>query len=115
MTLAVFHAVALGNALQQYAPNTQEFRAAFWQEAMAASATAWGLSSTTDLQYDWVSGARPDDFAQRVAFAKGVKLLANDDVSVQRLVMEVFHMERSASALSSPDFIQKVIQKQSLS
>jgi len=111
MTLAVFHAVALGNALKNHAPNTTEFRTLFWQEAMRASATAWRLSSATDLQYDWVSGDRPDDFAQRIAFSKGIKLLANDDLEIQKLVMEVFHMERSADVLSSPEFIQKVTEK----
>jgi 2-polyprenyl-6-methoxyphenol hydroxylase-like FAD-dependent oxidoreductase len=108
MTVSVLHALALNAALSEDTANMDEMLAHYWRGAMDASATAWSLAQSTDLQYDWVERERPENFEQAIAFSKGLKLLANQDLDVQRRVMEVFHVERLPSDLQSADIISGI-------
>lgn len=111
MTLGVLQANGLRSALEEFALDDPEFRSAYFRDAMSASEMAWDLAKSTDLQYPFVTGERPEGFEQAVAFSKGLRLVAAEDKEIQRLVMEVFHMEKSSDCLRDPAIIQKVMTK----
>ncbi len=111
MTVSVFHAVALASTLANLDPADEGFQRAYFAQAMAASDSAWQLAASTDLQYPFVSGERPVGFEQSVAFSRGLRLLAGEDPSVLRLVMEVFHLERSSACLRDEAIVSRVMSK----
>lgn len=109
MTLAVLHAVSLSNALAANSINSSEFRENYFNEAMLISGTAWQMAGNSDLEYDFVTGERPEGFEQIQQFSRGLKLLANKDKHVLRTLMEVFHLERPATDLRSPELASRVM------
>lgn len=109
MTLAVLQAVSLSNALGQHAVDTPEFLTEYFENAMSVTGTAWQMAGNSDLEYDFVTGERPKGFEQIKQFSRGLKILANRDKRVLRTLMEVFHLERPATDLRSPELASRVM------
>ncbi|NNC37658.1 MAG: hypothetical protein EX271_08205 [Acidimicrobiales bacterium] len=110
MTLAVLHALALKAALDAFDIDEPAFANVYFEGAMKVSGAAWQMAGASDLEYDFVTGERPQGFEQMQQFSKGLKLLANNDKDVLRTLMEVFHMERPAADLRSPELAARVMQ-----
>ena len=110
MTLAVLHALALSEALEVAGIEDEQFMETYFGGAMKVSGAAWQMAGASDLEYDFVTGERPQGFEQMQQFSKGLKLLANDDKEVLRTLMEVFHMERPAADLRKPELAARVMQ-----
>lgn len=111
MTLAVLHAVSLSNALKKNTMNDPEFLGSYFDGAMKISGVAWQMAGNSDLEYDFVTGNRPEGFEQMQLFSKGLKLLANKDKNVLKTLMEVFHLERPATDLRQPELAARVMKE----
>jgi len=109
MTLAVLHAVSLANALKGHPIDEVDFLKTYFNGAMKISGAAWQMAGNSDLEYDFVTGVRPEGFEQIQQFSRGLKLLANKDKDVLRTLMEVFHLERSAEDLRKPELASRVM------
>ncbi|WP_416877517.1 FAD-dependent oxidoreductase [Litorimonas sp.] len=109
MTLAVLHALSLSNALNAHAIDAPKFLDRYFDDAMKISGAAWHMAGNSDLEYDFVTGTRPEGFEQMQQFSKGLKLLANKDKNVLRILMEVFHLERPAADLRESNLAARVM------
>lgn len=111
MTVAARHANSLAAALDAQSTDNPAFMQAYLPPAMQASGEAWAIAGNADMAYPEVEGERPAGFEQILAFSRGLKLLANDDVEIQRLGMEVAHMMRSPRDLRTEDIAGRVMKK----
>ncbi len=110
MSVAVFHALGLADALDKHGLD-DGFSEAYFAAAMNASNAAWTLASYDDLEFSEVTGERPENFEQIAAFSRGLKLLGNDDPEIHRLSVEVAHMLRPPSLLQDEKVVGQVMRK----
>jgi flavin-dependent dehydrogenase len=110
MSVAVFHALGLADALDKNGLDG-DFCKDYFDAAMNASGAAWALASFDDLEFPEVTGERPQNFEQIAAFSRGLKLLGNDDPEIHRLSVEVAHMLRRPDLLQDEKIIGRVMQK----
>jgi 2-polyprenyl-6-methoxyphenol hydroxylase-like FAD-dependent oxidoreductase len=103
MTVAVRQALALREALAETGVDGPAFARRYLPSAAAAAEAAWTSTALIDLAYPEVTGERPPDFAQSLAFAQGLRLLADADPDVHRLQFEVLHLMRPAAELMEPE------------
>lgn len=108
MTVAARHAVALAETLRETGLDGPAFASRYLPRAAAGSEEAWQGTALIDLAYPEVTGDRPPDFAQSLAYARGVRTLADADPSVHRLQYEVLHLARPRSALGDPALAARV-------
>ena len=111
MTVAARHALALGVALDQFAPGEGDFAALYFEKALEATGDAWFLASTVDLAYPEVTGERPADFKMQQAFRFGLRWLADDDESVHRLMNDILQMTKRPSALRNLPLVARAMAK----
>ena len=111
MTLAVFHALALADTLAEQGVDDADFAAAYFRRAMVASASAWQTAGFADMEYPFVVGERPSNFDEYRAFNKGLRMVAAEDPEIQRLLMQVYHMERPGDVLRDPGLTSRIAEK----
>lgn len=111
MTLASTHAVTLWKALERCASGGGTFDTMvkdYLAEAAGFTQQVWSGLETVDFEFPKVTGERPANLAQRQAFAKAVRQLANEDAEVHRLVMSVSHLVEPGSVLQRADIMERV-------
>jgi 2-polyprenyl-6-methoxyphenol hydroxylase-like FAD-dependent oxidoreductase len=80
---------------------------AFFSEIQDVLQTPWSIAMG-DFIYPKTRGSRPEDFMQTFRFNSALAQLGAEDVTVQRLMMEVNHLLKPQSALSTPEIAERV-------
>lgn len=80
----------------------------FQVEAQRIIDGPWQMSAVPDLAHPATRGERPDDFAQTLAYSAALQRLVLTDPAIDRIVAEVWHLMRPASALQDPTLVQRV-------
>ena len=70
--------------------------------------TPWTMAAIPDFAVPGTRGERPAGLERSLRFAQSLRRLAARDPEVQRVVVEVWHMLRSRSALDDPRLVQRV-------
>jgi hypothetical protein len=68
----------------------------------------WHLAATPDLVYPDTRGERPANFAETLRYGAALQQLAARDPALHRLTMEVQHLLRPRSDLSTPEIRRRV-------
>jgi hypothetical protein len=70
--------------------------------------TPWQQAAIPDFALPQTTGVRPPDLERRLKFGGALTRLAAEDPAVQRLMTEVRHLLKPASALRDPALIKRV-------
>jgi 2-polyprenyl-6-methoxyphenol hydroxylase-like FAD-dependent oxidoreductase len=111
MTVAAKEAVLLHQVLATRAAEHQSLAGlglSFFAEAKSLIATAWTMAAIPDLAFPSTRGDRPTDLKQSLQFSRGLSRLAVRDETVQRLLVEVWHMMTPRNALREPQLVRRV-------
>ena len=109
MTCAVRHALALAATLAETGLEGPGLARHYLPAAAAVSGEAWTGTALIDLAYPEVTGERPPNFEQSLAFMQGLRLLADADGDVHKLQYEVMQMVRPETALREPELAGRVM------
>jgi 2-polyprenyl-6-methoxyphenol hydroxylase-like FAD-dependent oxidoreductase len=107
MTVAAQEAVLLRRLLAR-GDQPGELAAAFFAEAAKLIETPWQQAAIPDFALPQTTGERPPDLERRLKFGGALTRLAAEDPEVQRLMTEVRHLLKPASALRDPALIKRV-------
>jgi 2-polyprenyl-6-methoxyphenol hydroxylase-like FAD-dependent oxidoreductase len=110
MSVAAQEAVILDRLLKARSTDADPLdglAAVFFAEIQGVIETPWGVA-TSDFIYPKTRGERPANFEQRMQFNLGLVRLGAEDPSVQKLLIEVNHLLKPASALRAPEISERV-------
>jgi 2-polyprenyl-6-methoxyphenol hydroxylase-like FAD-dependent oxidoreductase len=112
MTVAALEAVRLAELLDERAGAAEplaDLAVVFPREADAIVEGPWRMSALPDLAIPETRGERPADLEQMLRFGVALTILAAEDPQVHKLDAEVRQLIKPASALMTPEIVQKVM------
>ena len=113
MSVAAQQASALRSLLaaRAWAPDPLGGLALSFFEAVAPIVdTPWQLAAVPDFVYPETEGERPPDFERTLRFGAALRRLAATDAEVHKVMFEVQHLLRPATALNEPSLVERVTQ-----
>lgn len=116
MTLASTHAVSLLELLEERAGNGRGLGGLahpYFDRVQGFTQTVWDGLEVMEYQCDGVKGNPPADIDQRIAFAKAMRAVAQDNAEVLKLLLRVNHLVDPPTVLQRPDIIQQAMAKMS--
>ena len=84
----------------------------FFAKAAEVNAAPWMLAANFDFLYPQTKGERPPDLKESTRYFAALDALTSDDVEIQRLVTEVFHLAKPLSALYEEPLRSRVVAQQ---
>ena len=114
MSSAALQVEALQQVLRERSAGSGELdglAAAFFPRAAQVIATPWTLAANLDLAYPQTVGDRSGLSRERGQYFAALNALAADDVEVQKLMTEVFHLARPLGALMDETLRSRVLAK----
>jgi 2-polyprenyl-6-methoxyphenol hydroxylase-like FAD-dependent oxidoreductase len=111
MSVAALEAVRLAELLDERAGADDplaDLAEVFVREADSIVEGPWRMSAIPDLASPETRGERPADLEQVLRFGAALQILAAEDPEVHKLDAEVRQLIKPASALLTPEIIQKV-------
>lgn len=111
MSVASKEAVLLHQLLQARAPLADPLAGlaqAFMAEAKEVIDTPWLMAAIPDFAHPETRGEPPADLDRSLQFSNAMFRIAVRDPSVQRLMIEVWHMLKPRSAYQDPELMQRV-------
>ncbi len=82
---------------------------AFFPKAAELIQTPWNLAASQDLVYEQTTGERPPDMEQRGLYMQALDALIVEDIEVQRLMTEVFHLAKPMSVLMEQPLLGRAL------
>jgi len=110
MTVAAQEARVLKRLLAGRAKERQGLdglAAAYFEAIQGVLAAPWSVAEN-DFIYGKTRGSCPRDFQQRMQYSAALQRVAAQDAAVHRLLAEVNHLLKPASALRDPEIVRKV-------
>ena len=111
MTVAAREAVLLRDLIRQRASQRDPLAGLgrmFQIQAAQLIATPWMMAALPDLAFPLTIGGRPDDLEESLQFMEGLSRVAAKDATVQRLMVEVWHLLKPRSVLGTPELVRRV-------
>jgi 2-polyprenyl-6-methoxyphenol hydroxylase-like FAD-dependent oxidoreductase len=84
---------------------------AFFSKAAEVINTPWTLAANFDFAYPQTRGERPPGMQEGALYFAALDSLQAEDIEVQRLVMEVFQLQKPLSALAAEPLRNRVLQR----
>lgn len=112
MSVAALEAVRLAELLDERAGAVDplaDLAEAFIRDADSIVEGPWRMSALPDLANPTTRGERPADLEQMLRFGAALTILAAEDPEVHKLDAEVRQLIKPASALMTPQIIQRVM------
>ena len=82
--------------------------ATFFQEAVPLIDSPWAMAANLDFVYPQTRGKRPADLERSLKFGLALNRIATRDPTVHKLTLEVQHLLKPRSALSTPELVDRV-------
>jgi hypothetical protein len=80
----------------------------FFAEACELIQTPWSQAAIPDFALPQTTGERPPDLERRLKFGGALTRLAAEDPVAHRLMIEVRHLLKPASALCAPELLERI-------
>ena len=112
MSVAALEAVRLAELLDEragLADPLADLAEVFVREADAIVEGPWRMSALPDLANPATRGERPPDLEQILRFGAALTILAAEDPEVHKLDAEVRQLIKPASALMTPEIVERVM------
>jgi flavin-dependent dehydrogenase len=112
MSSAALQARALQQILGDRAKKSgglTEVSSAFFKKAAEVIDAPWTLAASSDFAYEQTKGERPPGVAESARYFATLDALQAEDIEVQRLMTEVFHLIKPLSALSEEPIRSRVL------
>jgi 2-polyprenyl-6-methoxyphenol hydroxylase-like FAD-dependent oxidoreductase len=112
MTLASVHAIKLLEVLEERSSLGKDLAALarpYFERVQEFTQTVWEGLEILEYQCDGVKGDRPADIEMRIAFFSALRLVANDDLEVMRLLQRVGHLVDPPTVLQRPDITERIL------
>jgi 2-polyprenyl-6-methoxyphenol hydroxylase-like FAD-dependent oxidoreductase len=81
----------------------------FFPKAAMAISAPWTLASNFDFAYPQTRGERPPGLTEGAGYFAALDSLQAEDIDVQRLVTEVFHLTKPLSALREEPLLSRIL------
>jgi hypothetical protein len=82
--------------------------ATFLQEAVPLIDSPWAMAANLDFVYPQTRGERPANLERSLKFGLALNRIAARDTTVHKLTLEVQHLLKPRSALSTPELVDRV-------
>lgn len=83
----------------------------YFRHASRAIDDAWTLAARQDLAFPETRGVRPPDLAERARYGAALETMIPEDPQLHRLLADVFNLIRPMSALDTPAWRERVLQR----
>jgi 2-polyprenyl-6-methoxyphenol hydroxylase-like FAD-dependent oxidoreductase len=87
------------------------FASAFFRKAAEVISAPWTLAANFDFAYPQTKGERPQAMQEGAQYFAALDSLQVEDIEVQRLMMEVFQLQKPLSALTDEPIRNRVLQR----
>jgi 2-polyprenyl-6-methoxyphenol hydroxylase-like FAD-dependent oxidoreductase len=84
---------------------------AFFSKAAEVITAPWTLAANFDFAYPQTRGERPPGMQEGALYFAALDSLQSEDIEVQRLIMEVFQLQKPLSALTDEPIRSRVLQR----
>jgi 2-polyprenyl-6-methoxyphenol hydroxylase-like FAD-dependent oxidoreductase len=111
MSVACQEAVTLQRLLSDKSAeggSLENLACSFFKEAQPIIETPWSTAVMPDFLDPRTEGARPPDLANTLRFSAAMFKLAVEDAAIHKIVTDVQHLLKPASALREPTLVERV-------